>query len=171
MIVATSLASSKTASMISSTLLSARSLMESRDSSASLSIFSSQKLILSLISHRQFKILSEFKTSLKLTRNLLPLNCRHCEKRFLNGMHTKARSSQQIFSKSLSFSPNMIAFHRILGVYCFELEVVYQILIKFKNPDRFDRVWKQFLAAAMVLSGMSRASGTLCLLFPGCMPW
>ena len=75
MVVATSLAS-----MISSALSSNRSLMESRDSSASLSIFSSQKLIFSLISDRQLKILSEFKTSLKLTRNLPPLICRYCEK-------------------------------------------------------------------------------------------
>ena len=68
--------------MISSAFSSNRSLMESRDSSASLSIFSSEKLIFSLISNQQLKILSELKTSLKLTRNLSPLICPYCEKRF-----------------------------------------------------------------------------------------
>ena len=77
MVVATSLASSsKTATKISSALSSMRSLMKSRDSSASLSIFCSQKLIFSLISYRQLEILCEFKTSLKLTRNLPPFICK-----------------------------------------------------------------------------------------------
>ena len=67
MVIATSLASwSKTDSMISSAHSSNRSLMESRDSSVLLSIFSSQKLISFLISVRQLKILSEFKTSSNL---------------------------------------------------------------------------------------------------------
>ena len=71
MVVATVLASSsKTASMISSALSSNRSLMESRDFSASLPIFSSQKLIFSLISDQKLKILSEFKASLKLAGDL-----------------------------------------------------------------------------------------------------
>ena len=78
--------SSKMASMILSALSSNRSLMESRDSSASLSIFSSQKLIFSLMSNQQFKILFEFKTSLKLTRNLPWLICQYYEKRLSVGL-------------------------------------------------------------------------------------
>ena len=71
MVVATVLtSSSKTASIISSALSSNRSLMEPRDFSASLPIFSSQKLIFSLISDQKLKILSEFKSSLKLARDL-----------------------------------------------------------------------------------------------------
>ena len=83
MVGATSLSlSSKTASMISSALSSNRSLMESKDSSSSLEIFYSQKVIFTLISDRQLKILFELKTSLKLTRNLPPLNCRIVKKAF-----------------------------------------------------------------------------------------
>ena len=86
MVVETSLASSsKMASMISSVVSSNRSLMESRIFSESLSAFSSQKLILSLISDQQLfpqklifssisdqqlKNISELKTSLKITRDL-----------------------------------------------------------------------------------------------------
>ena len=83
MVGATSLSlSSKTASMISSALPSNRSLMESKDSSSSLEIFYSQKVIFTLISDQQLKILFEFKTSLKLTRNLPPLNCHIVKKAF-----------------------------------------------------------------------------------------
>ena len=86
MVVETSLSSSsKMASMISSAVSSNRSLMESRVFSESLSAFSFQKLILSLISDQQLfpqklifssisdqqlKSISELKTSLKITRDL-----------------------------------------------------------------------------------------------------
>ena len=61
------------------------------------------------------------------------------------------------------FVTEIITFPRTLGVYlCFELEIVHQILIRFKNPDRSDREGKWLLTAAMVVSCMiAPASGTL----------
>ena len=97
MVVETSLSSSsKMASTISSAVSSNRSLMESRVFSESLSAFSFQKLILSLISDQQLfpqklifssisdqqlKSISELKTSLKITRDLPILIHWYCEKR------------------------------------------------------------------------------------------
>ena len=84
-------------------------------------------------------------------------------------MHTKAQSCQQILCKVRLFvTENDCISKNIRSNLCFELEIVHQILIKFKNPDRSDRVGKQLLEAAMVVSCMTaRANGTLCLLFSG----
>ena len=66
---------SRTLSVISWFRLSNYSSRTIVDWTLSGSRSSSQKLIFSLISDRQDQILSEFKTSLKLTRNLPPLLC------------------------------------------------------------------------------------------------
>ena len=79
--VATSaLFSSRTLSTISCVLVPKMSSITVTYSAFSDVISSTQKLVFSLIKERHRKILSKFRTSRKLSRNLMPLVCLHWEK-------------------------------------------------------------------------------------------
>ena len=72
--------SSRTLSTVFSVLVPKMSSITVTHSGFSDVLSSSQKLIFSLIKERHRKILSEFRTSRKLSRNLLPLICLYWEK-------------------------------------------------------------------------------------------